>query len=456
MGNRKKASLFLTIGIILFVLVVLSWFVFSIFEGESPRVILSPRPEYLSETRKFSLSASDMKRGLRDLTVVLSQEGRRFEILKKSFPFTGLFNREGTRSYHTEFSVDPSQLNLSQGRADLAVRVWDYSRRRGGDGNMTVVHHKMIVDTIPPAIRAVSRLNYITVGGTCLVVYQTSSDAVESGIFVGDLFFKGYPAIENSQEGYHVCYFTVPPTMLPIPEISLGAVDRAGNSSRTGFYYHIRRKRFRTVRMNITDRFLQRVLPRFSSYGFDPGSSDIDKFLKINRQMRKENARTFFLLKDKSALSQLWQGRFLRLKNAATMAGFGDRRLYYYHGKKIDEQVHMGVDLASLANSQVRAANNGRVIYADRLGIYGNTVVIDHGQGVASAYSHLSRISVENGQEVVRGSEIGLTGQSGLAGGDHLHFAILVNGRFVDPVEWWDGHWIEDNINKKLARLGSP
>jgi murein DD-endopeptidase MepM/ murein hydrolase activator NlpD len=135
------------------------------------------------------------------------------------------------------------------------------------------------------------------------------------------------------------------------------------------------------------------------------------------------------------------------------MARFGDRRSYYYRGKKVDEKTHLGIDLASLANSSVQASNHGTIIFAERNGIYGETVVIDHGQGLASIYSHLSRIDVVPGQEVKKGEVIGKTGQTGLAGGDHLHFSVMVNGTFVNPIEWWDSHWIEDNISRKLALL---
>jgi murein DD-endopeptidase MepM/ murein hydrolase activator NlpD len=118
---------------------------------------------------------------------------------------------------------------------------------------------------------------------------------------------------------------------------------------------------------------------------------------------------------------------------------------------RVDEKFHLGVDLASVANSPVEASNHGRVIYADRLGIYGLTVVLDHGQGLSSLYGHLSRIDVTPGREVRKGEILGLTGQTGLAGGDHLHFSIMVNGIYVNPIEWWDNKWIEDNVNKKLA-----
>ena len=120
-------------------------------------------------------------------------------------------------------------------------------------------------------------------------------------------------------------------------------------------------------------------------------------------------------------------------------------------GEKIDEQSHLGIDLASLPNSPVQAANNGRVIFAGRNGIYGLMVVLDHGQGLASIYGHLSTIDVMLDQDVKKGDVIGHTGQTGLASGDHLHFSVMVNGVFVNPIEWWDAHWIKDNITDKLA-----
>lgn len=132
---------------------------------------------------------------------------------------------------------------------------------------------------------------------------------------------------------------------------------------------------------------------------------------------------------------RLWEGLFLRHKNAATIAEFADRPIYQHKGKIIDDQVHLGVDLASLANSEVQAANDGGVNFADRLAIYRLTIVLDHGRGFPSTYSLLSTRVVEVGQEVKKGEVIGLTGQTGLAGGDHLHFGIMVGGVLVNPIE---------------------
>jgi len=90
------------------------------------------------------------------------------------------------------------------------------------------------------------------------------------------------------------------------------------------------------------------------------------------------------------------------------------------------------------------------VAFTGPLGIYGNTVVIDHGQGLFSLYSHLSSITTNVGKTVNKADLIGYSGVSGLAGGDHLHFSIIAGGQFVNPQEWWDPHWINDNVSKKL------
>ena len=80
--------------------------------------------------------------------------------------------------------------------------------------------------------------------------------------------------------------------------------------------------------------------------------------------------------------------------------------------------------------------------------------MIDHGLGVQSLYGHLSTTDVKEGDMVEKGQAIGRTGTTGLAGGDHLHFTMLVNGVAVNPVEWWDPHWMEDRVFRKIREAG--
>ena len=104
-----------------------------------------------------------------------------------------------------------------------------------------------------------------------------------------------------------------------------------------------------------------------------------------------------------------------------------EQRSYMYNGQAVDYQTHLGVDIASLRNAEIRAANRGKVIFADYLGIYGNVVIIDHGQGVASLYSHLSSIETPVGTMVEKDQPIAHSGSTGMAGGDHLHFSMRNN-----------------------------
>ena len=145
----------------------------------------------------------------------------------------------------------------------------------------------------------------------------------------------------------------------------------------------------------------------------------------------------------------------MRLPNSARKAGFAEHRKYKYDGRTVDEQVHLGIDLASTGHSPVPAANDGRVALAAYLGIYGKTVLLDHGFGLFSMYGHLSRIEVEKDQVVSKGDVIGRTGMTGLAGGDHLHYSMIVGHTFVNPIEWWDPNWIKHNVTSKLS-LATP
>jgi murein DD-endopeptidase MepM/ murein hydrolase activator NlpD len=95
----------------------------------------------------------------------------------------------------------------------------------------------------------------------------------------------------------------------------------------------------------------------------------------------------------------------------------------------------------------IEATNDGVVVYADYLGIYGNCVLIDHGYGLISLYGHLSSIDVKPGQSVKKKQVIGRSGETGLAAGDHLHFGLFLRGVPINPTEWWDDHWIQDHIH---------
>jgi murein DD-endopeptidase MepM/ murein hydrolase activator NlpD len=231
------------------------------------------------------------------------------------------------------------------------------------------------------------------------------------------------------------------------------AQDEAGNSARADFDRLTFPKPFKKSRIQLDDRFLERVVPAIleTTNEVNPQGSTIEKFLVINGELRRKNADKIASYAAQSSPEMLWGGAaFVPFGNATVEAAFADQRTYVYDGKDVDRQTHLGFDLARVVNSPIQAGNRGKVVHAAPLGIYGNCVIIDHGMGVQSLYAHLSSIGVNVGDMVEKAQELGRSGMTGLAGGDHLHFTQLVNGQMVNPVEWWDAHWIEDRILRKL------
>ena len=439
MGTVKKV-LFVMMAIL--VMGVGAAFFYYKFEGEAPRVTVDPEVSFLGSQTSLTVRVADRRSGIERLTVRAEQEGTSIVLLSEEFA-------AGVHQIERLVEIVPSTLKFTEGPALLRIEAGDHSWRPGG--NRTVIERQVTVDTRPPQTTVLSRFHYVNQGGAQLVVYRSSESLVHSGVRVGERWFPGYPL----DDGHYLCFFAVPFDMTQGPSIRLEASDLAGNVSRAGFYYQIKAKKFRRDTITISDNFLQRVMPYFMDRHPELQGDLLDVFLKVNRELRiAHNTRITEVCKGGES-RPLWSGPFLRLERAKPMAGFGDHRIYTYKGRQIDRQNHLGIDLASLAMSPVPAANRGRVIVADEMGIYGITVVLDHGCGVFSMYGHLSEAAVQPGDLVEKGQRVGTTGSTGLAGGDHLHFGMLVSGVFVNPIEWWDPHWIRDNVESKLALLQS-
>jgi murein DD-endopeptidase MepM/ murein hydrolase activator NlpD len=231
------------------------------------------------------------------------------------------------------------------------------------------------------------------------------------------------------------------------------ARDEAGNMARAEFDKLVFPKPFKKSTIPIDDRFINRALPWiFDNTPEVKSTGDpLQDFLLANGKLRQLNAQKIASYAKQSSPDILWGGAvFHPFTNSAVEAAFADNRTYMYNGKEVDHQTHLGFDLARVVNSPVVAANRGKVLYAAPLGIYGNCVIIDHGMGVQSLYGHLSSFKVQAGDAVEKEQQIGVSGMTGMAAGDHLHFTMLVNGQMVNPVEWWDAHWIQDRIVRKL------
>lgn len=457
-GKTGIKSRLLIVFVIIF-FVPIAWVSIVRFEGEKPLMETHGPMKTLNAAQKLTFTASDMKSGLRKIRIALIKDGKEIILYAKEFASTGLL-LTGLVNKQTFFikDIEPKKIGLRDGKAILQISVTDYSWRNWLRGNITYLEKEVVIDTKPPIIDIFTKMHNITQGGSGLVVYKISEPCSKTGVYVGDVFFPGYSG-----------YFKDPDILLSFFALDYGekgrskifvqAVDESGNVSKAGFYYYIKNRKFKADVINISDGFLNYKIPELeseiSSIVDTNKKSMLDQFLLINRHLREANFKKISELVSNTDNVLYWQKKFLRLPKAAEKAAFADTRTYKYKGKVIDHQTHLGIDLASVAHASVPAANKGKVKFADFLGIYGKTVLIDHGFGLFSMYSHLSNIDVNEGQVVLKGDQIGHTGKTGLAGGDHLHFSMLVNKTFVNPLEWWDDNWIKNNITLKLDSVRS-
>ncbi len=420
-------------------------------EGEKPAVELPLSSPMIGTSQTISMSVSDEKSGLRRVWIALLQEGKEVVLFDERFPGAGMFKGgKISKQPSLKIKIEPRTKGLNDGKAVLRVTAWDYSWRSWGHGNKTDLAKEITIDTRPPEIEVLSKFHNINQGGAGLVIYKISEPCGQSGAFVGDFFYPGRSGY-YSDANILLAFFALDYAQSPDTKIYVEAVDLAGNRVKAGFYSHIRKKRFKKDIVSISDEFLNQKMPEFE-VDLPPtiGASLVEKFLKVNRELRKTSADKIIELTSKSDTEMYWDGPFLRLPRSSRQAGFADHREYQHNGRTIDHQVHLGVDLASVRQSPIPAANRGKVIFTGRIGIYGKTVIIDHGFGLFSLYSHLSGFEARKGQIVSKGEVLGHTGDTGLAGGDHLHFSMVVNSTFVNPIEWWDADWIKNNITDKM------
>ena len=314
----------------------------------------------------------------------------------------------------------------------------------------------------PPRVAVVSTHQFINLGGAEFVILRATPEDVEAGVIAGDARYPAYPgsAVGLSDPALRVGFFALRHDQEISTRISAYARDAAGNEATSPVDHKPFIKKFLQSRIPIDQPFLDRVVPAIASntpdLKVDTGSPDglLKGFLEINGNLRKKNNDTIAALAAKSQPKMLWTEAFAPMGNAQVESRFADRRTYFHDNKEIDRQVHLGFDLASLQRAPVLASNTGVVVYADFLGIYGNCVIVDHGLGVQSLYAHLSTMGIKTGDAVTKGQEVGRTGATGLAGGDHLHFTILLHGTPVNPVEWWDQHWMQDRVLRKIKEAG--
>jgi len=440
MFDRKIKMI--AIAIILLILIGGVWLFSSLVEIGKPEIRIKQDVAVVGQRKVIEVTFSDQGSGLRDTWMTMSQGDKIHKL------YAVHYSGKGTHDKTVSVTIDPYNMKMQEGPAFLNIKIVDYSLFK----NEMVLSKPLTIDLHPPQIYLQNPQNIINPGGTCVTLYRTSKPTATSGVQVDDRYFPAY-LTAISGKPFYIAYFPLAVDAAQgITHIRVVARDQAGNEASLALPHLIKTKKFRADKVTLSDQFLQQKMPDFQLTEAQlRGKTPLDTFTYVNSTLRQDNFKTIQAAARKSEARQMWVDTFLRMKNASPMALFGDRRTWLYGGKIIGESFHEGVDLASLEHAPIEAANDGIVVFAGPLGIYGNAIMIDHGFGLFTLYGHQSMLNVKVGQAVRKGNVIGQSGTTGLAGGDHLHFGILVGGQFVNPQEWWDPHWIADNVTKKIA-----
>ncbi len=440
MLHRSRSRLFPIVVVL--AVCALGWVGWKMFRDMSaPTITLTPNQEQVSPTLPLTVTAEDAKSPIKRIRVSARKGDAVLPVAEKTYD-------DGAHKQSLTFTMKDTGIN--DAAFELIISASDDSFGGFGRGNSEEITLPMRIDVSPPRIAVKSSVPYVRRGGTGCVVYSVSKETTQTGVKVGELFFPGY----RQDNGDYIAFFAFP-YQLENKDFSpqIMAVDLAGNSQANTLNVNRINRIFKSDSINLDQSFLDAKANEFAL--LVPGQmSNIQRFLEVNGRVRRENAQTLLEIGKNSFAEILWDGPFLRLPDAAPRAGFADHRTYMWEGKEVDQQTHLGLDLASLAQSAVPASNNGTVVFAGYLGIYGNLVVLDHGLGLQSLYSHLTDHQVTVGQTVQKGDIIGHTGATGMAGGDHLHFGILISGVEVTPIEWLDSHWIRDNVSDRILAAG--
>ncbi|HEY5657854.1 MAG TPA: M23 family metallopeptidase [Myxococcota bacterium] len=397
---------------------------------------------------RVALALADDGAGLRSLRVDLVHANGEIALLAEDYP--GNLWSGGVRPEHAvELTLAPERLSAIQGDAVLRIAVRDWSWRRAFGGNERLLEVPLRVDLESPRIEISTGLTYASQGGSGAVAYRISEPPARDGVQVGEQFFPGYPR-PGGRDGERVALFAIPSDVSENVPVAVVAEDAAGNASRARWPLVVKPRPMPDANVTLSRRFLESVVPRFFERTIASDEALIQAFDEVNTRVREANERKVRELLANSASEFISDAKLQQLANSKVTSKFGERRTYFFEGRPVSSAVHYGYDLASFAAAPVTAAAAGRVVYAGELGIYGNCVLVDHGLGLATLYGHLSRLDVAAGERLEQDQRIGLSGDTGLAGGDHLHFAVLVGEAYVDPLEWWDARWVQTHIYSRL------
>jgi murein DD-endopeptidase MepM/ murein hydrolase activator NlpD len=420
----------------------------------------------------FNVEVSDELSGLDLVIVAREQDGETKDIVRKQY------NKERTFKDKIAVNLPGRAAGLLEGPATITITAFDRSIL----SNRAAAEISLKVDYHPPKVEVLSTQHNVTMGGCELVFYRVADrDQIVSFVKVGASLFQGFkaalldPAFSEAPDVYFA-FFAFPLDYdAERDKISVFVRDQVGNSVSAPVYFRVGNFSRAKRAIKLSEQFMaEKVEPLYKQYIEKKGrvegrpllpmspSTDpdelIERFRKVNEDYRALQNELLQPVFATPKPQKLWTTGFGWLPGR-TRSFFGEEQSFTYLERYAGMMRSQGVDLAAAPNAPVPASNSGIIIFSDDLGIYGKTLIIDHGFGLTSLYAQLkgvaerSGLALKEGDRVEKNEIIGFTGSSGLADADSLHFEMRLVGTPVRPAEWWDKRWVSDHVDQKIAQI---
>jgi murein DD-endopeptidase MepM/ murein hydrolase activator NlpD len=433
----KKIILFLLLGI----LIGGPLYIYNSksFEQNAPFIEIK-HSNYWNLKDNLNISISD-ESGLRYSKITVINNKQAYILYKNETPSNDM-------QLNIDFKI-PKQYPIVGNNLRVVIEATDNSKWNFFAGNEIKQEFDFTIDKKLPEADVLNNSYAIARGGSAIAIVKVKDENLKSA-YIEVNGNKKFKLTKFFKENYYISLLAWPYEEKDF-RAYLVVEDKAGNIVKRKVPLYYRKVKYKTSKIKISDNFIEtidrRVLERMN---MEVPNSNKEIFLVVNNKLRKLNENKLYkasniILEDKVDEFKILP--FKPMRGAAKQADYGDIRQYIYKGEQIDEKIHKGLDLASYRHSRIYNSNRGQVIYKDYTGIYGNTLLIYHGLGLVSGYSHTSDIRVNLNETTQRSDVVAITGNTGAVFGDHLHLGIFVQGVAVNPIEWMDRNWIRVNID---------
>ena len=390
---RKALILFSVLAVISLIGIGL-YFAPSLLDTTPPVLTVNglEKDQHYRGSLTLKIAAMDEKPGLESLTVQVDNT-----------PASALSRVEEESTFWTLQTAA-----FADGLHTVSVTATDRSLHKNQTRYMLPFH----IDNTPPTLHVPQEPLRVGQGRTLALFLQANEPLSNIG---GKLFNRSVTFYPTSSENLRRSFLGVGVTTTPQNySLTVRATDLVGNEVEKTFQVEVHK----TV---------------FARGGYITLSPKKQQIMMDKSKGKEDNAKrgAAYAQADQEA-EQLWEGKFIRPTEGRLTSPFGKYREYNTGIRRH----HYGTDIANVVGTPVYASNRGIVTLADRLHLYGNAVILNHGQGVSSSYNHLNEIHVKTGDHVEKGQRIGLMGATGQATGSHLHWGMVVNGVAVAPEEW--------------------